>query len=136
MNSICAQLVSAYRRERDLYVRVLGLVDEQCRVVESAADPGAVVGLCRQVEELMAEIAAVEKAVEPVKALWERGREDPDGRLGAVLAEVAELIEQVARTQERVQVGLCRFVQRQEERNESARRALSAGRADKLYRAG
>ena len=136
MNPLCEQLTGAYRREHALYEQVLCLVDEQCSILAAAPDARAVLASCERVERVMAQIAAIEQAIGPAKAKWEQAREDPDGALKAVLGAIETLIPQIARAQERVQRGLLGYVEAQNRRTDSARSALNASRAHRLYRAG
>lgn len=136
MNSLCEQLTEAYRQEQALYEQVLRLVEEQVGILSAGPAPGAVLASCRRVEQFMAQIAAIEEAVAPAKDRWEKTRDDPDGMLSAVLTAIERTIQAIARAQEHVQRALLECMRVQKERNESARSALNASRAHKLYRAG
>lgn len=134
MTPLAAQLAHAYRREERLYARIRDLVKEQARLMETQPDPGAVFDLCSRVETLMAEITTMEEALESAKTEWGKARHDPDGELNAVLTSVEVLIEEIARTQERVQRGLVDYMRQQKERTDGARRSIKVSRASRLYR--
>ena len=136
MNSLCEQLTRAYRQEKALYEQVLRLVEEQCGILAATPAAGAVLASCERVDQLMTQIAAIEEAIAPTKAKWEQARDDPDGALNAVLGAIEAMIQQITRAQEHVQRGLLEYVRTHKERNDSARSALNASRAHKLYRAG
>ena len=136
MNSLCGQLTRAYRQEQALYEQVLHLVEEQGGILAVGPAPGAVLASCERVEQLMTQIAAIEEAIAPTKAKWEKTRDDPDGALNAVLGAIEGMIQRITRAQEHVQRGLLEYVRTQKERNDSARSALNASRAHRLYRAG
>ena len=136
MNSLCGQLIRAYRQEQALYEQVLHLVEEQASILAAGPVPGAVLASCRRVEQLMAQIADIEEAIAATRAKWEETRDDPDGAFNTVLGAIEGMIQRITRAQERVQHGLLEYVRTQRERNESARTALNASRAHKLYRAG
>lgn len=127
------QLAEAYRREHALYIRIKGLVEEQVRIMETEPDPQAVLNLCGQVEELMAEIACIEQAIEPAKRHWEQDKNDPEGQLDRVLDAVETAIEQIALTQKRVQDALLGYMRVHRERTADARATISASRARSRY---
>lgn len=136
MNELSEQLAHAYRQEEGLYRRVLDLVREQEAVMASSPDPSAVLALCRQVEALMEQIAAIEEATAPARERWESRRAEPRGELGEVLAAIEALIQQVATAQEQVQQRLLAYMQQQREATDRAQANIRAGRARRLYRAG
>jgi hypothetical protein len=136
MSLLTQQLVAAYRRQRELYAQVLELVGRQKRIMETSPDPGAVLGLCRQVETLMGQIAVIEDATRPAKDEWERTREDPGGELNEELKSVEATIGQVGRMQQFVQDRLLDYMRGQQERADGTRTAIRINRANRLYRAG
>ena len=103
MNSLHEQLARAYREQQKIYEEIKRLVNEQIRAMEEGRDPRAVLGLCRRVEERMADIAVIEDAIEPVKRKWERAGEGSTDDLDAVLGFVEAAIEEIVRGQQRVQ---------------------------------
>ncbi len=136
MNPLVRQLAGAYREEEELYQQIVALVERQCRAIGTERDPAQVLDLCRQVEEMMARVEAVEQAIEPAKREWEKTRQDPGGELDAVLGSVLALIDRVALLQQTVQQSLIDYVKAQRQVTEGAQAAVSAGKARKLYRAG
>ena len=64
------QLTTAYRSEKDLYHQILGLVDEQERIMREEANPRRVLKLTRDVEALLEQITAIEESVEDQRADW------------------------------------------------------------------
>ena len=136
MSDVSRQLTHAYRQQAERYGQIRELVRRQQQVMDEAPDPGAVLALCRQVEDLMAEIAVIERAIEPAKRFWAEHPEDPDGELDAVLKSVEDMIQEIGRTQEQVQQGLLDFVQQERARSEAARASMMASRARTLYKAG
>jgi hypothetical protein len=136
MNPLCDQLVRAYREEEALYLRALALVERQGQVMAAGADAGQVLELCRDVEAVMAQIAAVEDAIAPAKKEWEKARPDPSGELRRLLLSIERAIERVGEAQERVQRLLLEHVRRRQEQTAGARASINATRARRLYRAG
>lgn len=136
MKPVSEQLTQAYRNERDYYRKVDELVREQMRIMERQPDPGAVLELCRQVEDLMAEIATIEEAIEPAKKCWAENQESEDEELDRLLGAIERMIEEISENQERVGRRLMAFVKQQQEGADDARRSIDASRARSLYKAG
>lgn len=136
MSNISKQLTHAYRQQAERYSRIRELARRQMQVMETSPDPGAVLGMCRQVEELMAEITVIEGAIEPAKRCWTERPTDPDGELDAVLKSIEDVIQEIARTQAQVQQKLLDFVQQEKQSSEAVRASMSANRARTLYKAG
>ena len=136
MNSLCSQLTRAYRQQERLYIRVRELVEEQSRIVETNPSPNDVLDVCNQVEALLAEIAVIEEAIKPAKQQWERAKRDPDGELDSVLGAIQKIIEDTARTQEKVQRRLVDYARLQKERANGARGSIIAMKAHLAYRPG
>lgn len=136
MNDVTGQLTHAYREQVERYSRIRELVLRQAQVMENNPDPGAVLQICRQVESLMAEIAVIEQAIEPLKGLWSRQPLDPGGELDGALKSIEQMIQEIARTQELVQRRLMEYVQQEQQRSEAARASMMASRARSLYKAG
>jgi len=136
MTDVSKQLTHAYRQQAERYDRIRRLVRRQRDVMDTSPDPARVLELCRQVEELMAEIAVIEEAIEPAKRYWAENPVDPDGELDAVLQAIEAAIREIAQTQEQVQEKLMAFMQQETQRREAARASVIAGRARSLYKAG
>jgi len=136
VKTIAEQLTNAYRNQHGCYRRIRLLVEEQERIMQTRPDPSTIIELCRKVEELMEQIAVIERAIEPAKRAWEEDRSDPDGALDQVLGAIEEEIAQIARTQQQVQQQLLDYVQAQQRRTEAARVSINASRAEQLYKAG
>ncbi|MHC4481753.1 MAG: hypothetical protein ACYS8K_00500 [Planctomycetota bacterium] len=136
MSAVWQQLASAYARQLEIYRQVLGLVDRQRRHMADSADPRAVVGVCGQVEALVAQAEVIDQGVAPAKVQWEETREDPKGELGAVLSSIELVMEEIADAQEQVQQRLLEYMKRQKERTEGARARVNSNRARRLYGAG
>ncbi len=136
MKELHEQLAHSYHRELELYGEVLELVRRQDALMAASPDPGAVLALCREVEALMGQIAAIEESTAPARQRWGQRRHDPRGELGDVLARIEELIQEVGRVQEAVQQRLLAYMQSQKEATDRAQASIKAGRARRLYRAG
>lgn len=136
MRPVSEQLTNAYRQQEAYYTRIRELVREQMRVMEAGQDPGKVLGLCRQIEELMERIATIERALEPAKRHWEATAGGTDEGLDRVLRSIEEAIEEIARNQQRVQERLLAYVDSQKQKTEGARTTIRLGRARSAYRAG
>jgi hypothetical protein len=136
MTDLYRQLTHAYRQQVEQYNRIRELVRRQEQVMDNNPDPGAVLMICRQVEDLMAEIAVIERAIEPAKRLWSEQPLDPGGELDGVLKSIEEMIQEIARTQEQVQQKLLAYVRQEKQRSDAARASMMAGRARALYKAG
>ncbi|MGD2174163.1 MAG: hypothetical protein PVJ27_02080 [Candidatus Brocadiaceae bacterium] len=136
MKPLIDQLAHAYSREEELYEQVLDLVNEQHRAMDADEGPAAVLDLCRRVEGVMAEIEQIERAIEPAKRAWEETRQDPDGKLDAILGSVEQCIDRITRRQQSVQEKLLKYLQANRESTDEARASINARKADKLYRAG
>jgi len=103
MNNAAVELMDAYRREEELYVRVLQLVEEQHRAMKDDADVTAVFGLCSRVEDLLDEIAVIEDNIQPTKKQWQQQGDDLPDELESVLGRIQGLIEATAGKQGQVQ---------------------------------
>ena len=136
MSDVSRQLTHAYRRQAEHYDRIRQLVRGQKDVMDTSPDPASVLDLCRQVEELMAQVAVIEEAIEPAKRCWAARPVDPDGDLDGVLESIQDAIKEIVQTQEQVQQKLMEFVRQERQRSEAARASLMASRARTLYRAG
>ncbi len=136
MNNLPAQLKQAYLRQRQYYERIRNLVREQMGVMESAPDPGVVLDLCRRIEELMADIESIERAIEPAKRCWQKSGPRRDEELDAVLAGIEEAISEIAENQQAVQQRLLDYVQSQRQKADGARESIRSSRARSLYKAG
>lgn len=136
MSDVSQQLTHAYRQQVEHYNRIRDLVLRQAQVMENNPDPGAVLTICRQVEDLMSDIAVIERAIEPAKDLWANQPADPDGELDGVLRSIEEMIQEIASAQELVQQKLLEYVRQEKQRSDAARASMMAGRARTLYRAG
>ena len=136
MNDLSRQLTHAYRQQAEHYKRIKELVLRQAQVMEDEPDPGAVLLICRQVEDLMGQVAVIEDAIEPAKRLWSEQPSDPDGELDGVLKIIEGMIQDIARTQGQVQQKLLEFVKQEKQRSDAARASMAAGRARTLYKAG
>ena len=136
MSNLSKQLTHAYRQQAERYSRIRELARRQMQVMETSPDPGAVLEMCRQVEELMAEITVIEGAIEPAKRCWTEQPTDPDGELDAVLKSIEDVIQEIAGAQAQVQQKLLDFVQQEKQRSEAVRASMSANRARTLYKAG
>ncbi len=136
MSDVSRQLTHAYHQQVEHYNRIRDLVLRQAQVMESNPDPGAVLTICREVEDLMGEIAVIERAIEPAKDLWSAEPTDPDGELDVALKSIEEMIQEIASTQELVQQKLLEYVRQEKERSDAARASMVASRARTLYRAG
>jgi len=133
MMSVSQQLAEAYRKEQEVYFQISDLVKQQREVMEIAPDPGAVLQLCNQVEDLMKEISVIEEAIEPAKRRWQETRHSLDVELDSVLAGIQALIEETARTQIEVQEKVLAYMRRQEERTGGARKMVKVNRARAIY---
>jgi len=139
MMSVSQQLAEAYRKEQEVYFQISDLVKQQREVMEIAPDPGAVLQLCNQVEDLMKEISVIEEAIEPAKRRWQETRHEGlalrahDVELDSVLAGIQALIEETARTQIEVQEKVLAYMRRQEERTGGARKMVKVNRARAIY---
>lgn len=122
MNGVAVELMDAYRREEELYLRVLQLVEEQHRAMRDDADVTAVFGLCSRVEDLLDEIGVIEQDIQPAKQQWREAGDDPPEELESVLGRIQALIETTAGKQGKVQQWLAE--------NLCRRQASAAGRDD------
>ena len=136
MSETSRQLTHAYRQQAERYNRIRELVRRQMEVMDNSPDPGSVLEMCRQVEDLMGEIAVIEAAIEPAKRCWTERPVDPDGGLDAVLKSIEDVIQEIARTQAQVQQKLLEYVGQERQRSEAARASMAASRARTLYMAG
>jgi len=136
MSDISRQLTHAYRQQVEHYNRIRQLVLRQSQVMDNNPDPGAVLTICREVEDLMSDIAVIERAIEPAKSLWSEQPTDPDGELDVALKSIEDVIQEIASTQELVQQKLLEYVRQEKERSDAARASMVASRARTLYRAG
>ncbi len=136
MSDISRQLTHAYRQQVEHYNRIRQLVLRQSQVMDNNPDPGAVLTICREVEDLMSDIAVIERAIEPAKSLWSEQPTDPDGELDVALKSIEDMIQEIASTQELVQQKLLEYVRQEKERSDAARASMVASRARTLYRAG
>jgi outer membrane murein-binding lipoprotein Lpp len=136
MNSLSEQLVHAYRRQKDLYLQVLELAREQCRVMTDDQAVSVVMQLSARVEELLDEIATIEEAIEPAKDLWQRERQDPQGELDALLHEIQAAIEQTSSHQEELRLALIAYMRQREQKAQETRADIQASKARLAYRAG
>jgi regulator of replication initiation timing len=136
MKTLAEQLITAYRQEEELYGRVLELVEEQTHIMAEQPSPRRVLQLCREVEDLMGDIEAVERAIRPVKEAWEKEKSDPTGELDRILASIEKQIERIGELQQDVQEGLLAYVEREKHTMDEARASINARRAGNLYRAG
>jgi len=130
MSDISRQLTHAYRQQVEHYNRIRQLVLRQSQVMDNNPDPGAVL------EDLMSDIAVIERAIEPAKSLWSEQPTDPDGELDVALKSIEDMIQEIASTQELVQQKLLEYVRQEKERSDAARASMVASRARTLYRAG
>jgi hypothetical protein len=134
MATTCEELLCAYRQEENVYKRIMELVREQNRIMDTDPDARAVVDLCELVHGLMAEIALMESAIEPVKRRWEeQDRLDPEGALENVLSALQESIGRIAAGQQRVQEMLLDYARSEQRRTQAAQTGISASRAQLLY---
>ena len=136
MSEISKQLTHAYQQQAERYHQIRELVQRQKQIMDDSPAPGCVLDMCRQVEELMAEITVIERAIEPAKRIWTERPVDPDGELDAVLKSIEDVIQEIARTQAQVQQKLMEFVQQERDRSDAARASMMANRARTLYKAG
>ena len=136
MSETSRQLTHAYRQQAERYNRIRELVRRQIEVMDNDPDPGSVLEMCRQVEDLMDEISVIETAIEPAKRCWTERPVDPDGELDAVLKSIEDVIQEIARTQALVQQKLLDYVQQEKQRSVEARASMMANRARTLYKAG
>ncbi|MFO7958566.1 MAG: hypothetical protein R6X33_15865 [Candidatus Brocadiia bacterium] len=136
MKTLAEQLIAAYQQEKQLYDRVLELVDEQTRIMSEQPNPRRVLEICREVEDLMGDIEAVERAIRPLKQEWQETRSDPTGELDRLLASIEKQIERISERQQNVQEGLLAYVEREKQTMDEARASINARRAGNLYRAG
>ena len=136
MSSLADQLVHAYRRERDLYLQVLELAREQCRIMGDGQAVGAVMQLSARVEKLLDEIATIEEAIEPAKDRWQREKQDPQGELDALLREIQAAIEQTSNHQEELRLALTAYMRQREQKAQETRANIRASKARRAYRAG
>jgi hypothetical protein len=136
MSELSRQLAHAYRQQAEQYEQIRALVLRQKQVMDSSPDPGCVLTICRQVEDLMAEIAVIEDAIEPAKRLWAEQPLDPGGELDGVLKSIEDAIQEIAHTQEQVQQKLLEYARQEKQRSDAARASMMARRARTLYRAG
>ena len=72
MSETSKQLTHAYRQQAERYNRIRELVRRQMEVMDNSPDPGSVLEMCRQVEDLMAEITVIESAIPRTKAFRPR----------------------------------------------------------------
>jgi hypothetical protein len=136
MNPLPVQLTHAYRQEQRHYERIRDLVQEQASAMGSDPQPGSVLRLSREIEELMAQIAAIEQAIEPAKKCWQESAEKDAPELDAVLAAIEKTIAEIADSQQQVQDALLRYVQKHQQQTDSARASIRTSRARSLYKAG
>jgi len=88
-----AVLCSAYRDQAERYRRALALADDLPAQLRAGDEHGGQLG---GVLALLAEVAAIEEHIRPVKEHWARGDGKPGPELRAVLGEVARLIGRLA----------------------------------------
>ena len=136
MISLSEQLVHAYRRERDLYLQVLDVAREQCRIMGDTQAVSAVMELSARIEELLDEIATIEEAIEPAKDLWQREKKDPHGELDALLREIQAAIEHTSSHQEELRLALTAYMRQREQKARETRADIQASKARLAYRAG
>ena len=133
MNHVATELTDAYRREEELYLRVLQLVEEQNRAMKDDADLTAVFGLCSKVEDLLDEIAMIEENIQPAKEQWNERGEEPPEELECVLGRIQTLIQKTAGKQGKVQQWLARQLCSSNQVAESDPVGVNAGRVRRSY---
>ncbi len=136
MNPLAEQLTNAYRREEELYRRILDLVARQERAVQAGEGAGEVRSLCGRIEQLMAEIAEIEQGIEPAKEKWKQGERESCDALEDVLTSIEEAIDQIAGRQRGVQEKLLERVRSEERAARQTRGAINARKATRLYGGG
>jgi len=136
MTPLHQQLVATYRAEHRIYARIKDLVAEQVRIMEDCPEPRVVLRLCARVEDAMAQIAALEEAIEPAKRQWQADRADPEGDLDQVLGVIEADIERISDAQRSVQDALLGYMQAHRTRTEGARSSIRTSRARRRYRTG
>jgi len=134
MNPIAAELTDAYRREEQLYLRILDLVEQQNRIMEEDPNPSVVLNLCGDVEGLLDQIADIEEAIAPAKKEWEQSKRQPPQGLDVVLGSIQGSIEKIALRQDHVRQGLMQYIQHHQDRVGRARASVNARRARVAYK--
>lgn len=130
---LVAELVKAYEREEALYARIMEVVEQQQRVLNTEPDTEVVIDLCGLVQGLMKQISDLERSIEPQKERWMQHRHDPEGRLGVVLDRIQDYIDRIGVAQEQVQAMLLEHMVQQRERTTAVRSGMSARRAAAAY---
>jgi len=134
VNHLAVELMDAYRREEELYLRVLQLVEEQHRTMKEDEDVTSVFGLCSRVEDLLDEIGVIEQGIEPAKVQWRKeGRKVPE-ELESVLGRIQVLIETTAGKQGRVQQWLASQLRQRAHVGGGEPVGVNAGRVRRSYR--
>ena len=134
MNALATQLTQTYRREEELYMRILKLVEQQERIMQETPDPHAVLALCQDVEHVLDEIAGIERGIEPTKHRWEKRNGEEDApELDDLLGKIQQSIERISQKQDRVRQSLMAYMKEQQRQSESARAGINARKARLAY---
>jgi len=90
-----AVLCSAYRDQAERYRQAGALAESLPALIRSGDDHSEGLG---RVMALLAEVAAIEERVRPLKEQWTRGGSTPGPELRAVLTEATQLIQRLAQS--------------------------------------
>jgi hypothetical protein len=112
-------LCSAYRDQAERYRAAIALAESLPALIRTGDEPSERLG---RITALLAEVAAIEERVRPVRDRWSAAGGRPGADLRVVLAEVTHLIERLA------------FCLGEAEREASARHNLLAPQLDAIIR--
>lgn len=98
-----AEFVEGLRRQRDNYRAMVGVGEEQMRLL-AAADVDALLALVERKRALLGEIEALERDLLPAKERWARVRPTLDaqavGQVEALLAGTSEVLRTLLRLED------------------------------------
>jgi hypothetical protein len=90
-----AALCQAFREQADRYRSALALADDLPAALRRGDD---VSGRLAEVMALLDEVAAGEARLAPARGLWQRSGSAPGPELRALIADVTDLVDRLART--------------------------------------
>ena len=108
MTKVERRLVEAYRRQEDIYNRILEMVQKQKKLLSSgnSGQMGPVLDICAQIEEELSKISSIESEVEEEKRHWMEHSETLPSRLEDVLDRIKLTIDKTRALQEQMSATL------------------------------
>lgn len=133
MNPEMQRLIEAYRRQEELYERVVKLVRDQCAIMNEEPDPAEVLEICKEIDALLGQIADIEQDLEGLKENWEDLKDQVPEELDGILGRIEDYIKEITEKQDSVRVELLEYMCSRERSSNDVQASVNANRARSAY---